>query len=67
VWGGLTEHRTASVISRFIRALEVRAQIFAVFDAHDETRRVAFDAPSQRSSIAPGRVVIRATVGAPSL
>ena len=32
-----------------------------------ETRRVAFDAPSQRGSIAPARVVIRATVGAPSL
>ena len=33
--GGLTDHRTASVIYRFTRALEVRAQIFAGFDARN--------------------------------
>ena len=33
--GGLTDHRTASVMSRFTRALEVRAQIFAGFDARN--------------------------------
>ena len=33
--GGLTDHRTASVMSRFTRALEVRAQNFAGFDARN--------------------------------